>query len=149
MTDQELSRFVDACEDTFVSTQPLTETQRKRLRFMLGDLDGSEVSYREAMFALRELANRGQKHRPVAGEILSVVRTARTADGVVSDDRRARFVQEFQSACRIYGRKIAVELLDPHGEHADWIPAQAPGHVSHVWGKARAQLVELNVLGDR
>ena len=62
------------------------------------------------------------------------------------DALRTRFEHEFQSASRIYGVRIAREFFDPHGRHPELKPV---GHDSERWGKARKQLLELNVLGDR
>jgi len=148
MTDDEFIKFVDHLEGMFVSKDAMSEVQLSRWKFMLADLDGEAVTYREGMYALRGVAADGQRYLPVPGEVLAKVRDGRSEGGVrVADERtaRARFADVFSRTALAFGRDMAIAFHDPHGQFVDWRPQTGKlGGPTHPGG--REQLKKLGAL---
>ena len=138
MTETEFLKFIEHLEGAFVLKESMNDVQLGRWKFMLGDLDGQPVTYREAMYALRAVAADGQRYLPVPGELLTKVRESRIEGGVQVVDERAardRFSRVFTATARAYGREMAVAFHDPHGEFKDWRPQTAHlGSPTHPGG---------------
>jgi hypothetical protein len=125
MTDEDFIKFIEHLQGLFVAKDAMSDVQLSRWKFMLADLDGQGVTYREGMYALREIAADGQKFVPVPGEVLAKVRASRSDGGVeVVDERtaRSRFAGQFRATALAYGREFAIAFHDPHGEFKDWRP---------------------------
>jgi hypothetical protein len=116
------------------------------MRFMLGELDGEQVSYNEAMFAIRRLAGEGMRFRPKPGEILGAVRSVRGVKSSVAPVRRAEWVRQLESIAGVYGREMALAFHDPHGLRSKWVPKQLPGRDREQFGRARKLMVELGAM---
>lgn len=148
LTASDLANVIEAVQEDFVGEGKLTERQQRRLAFMLGDLDGTPVTYGEVMYALRDLMAGGLKYRPKPGEILEAVASRRANEGIEREDTRARdkFQRTYRAACVIYGKQLATEFLDPHGLHADWCSTPTPAHDAEQWAGARKKLIALGAL---
>lgn len=148
MTDEEFIKFTEHLNGLFVAKDAMSDVQLGRWKFMLANLDGEAVTYREGMYALRAVASDGQRYLPVPGEVLAKVRASRAEGGVVVvDDRaaRSRFADVFSRTALAYGRDMAVAFHDPHGEFKDWRPQTGKlGGPTHPGG--REQLKKLGAL---